>query len=183
MQISEKIRAIPVRLKIWIMILIVTTLIAGLAFGLVQQALRQSANDPQTQLAEDLTNAYNSGAQPQDLIPSGQSDITTSLAPFAAVYDGSGKPLVASGQINKQSPTLPSGVFDYVSKHSQENFTWQPTKDFRAALVVKKANSGYIMVGRSFREVEMRENNLQLITLVGWAATLVLSLIALTILF
>jgi hypothetical protein len=40
-------------LKYWLLIVIIVTGICGLIYGVVQQDIRQGANDPQIQMAED----------------------------------------------------------------------------------------------------------------------------------
>jgi len=44
-------------LKAWVPLAVVATVMAGMVYGVAQQVLRQSANDPQIQLAGDVADA------------------------------------------------------------------------------------------------------------------------------
>ena len=160
----------------WFILVVAITGLAGLSYALAQQILRQSANDPQIQLAEDGARALATGAEPQSIVPADpQVDIATSLAPFVIVYDDSSKPIASSGQLDGSTPTPPTGVFDYVRAHGQERVTWQPRSDVRVASVMVRftgQKSGFILASRSLRETENRVSTL--IPLVLLASTAIL---------
>jgi hypothetical protein len=146
---------------------------------LVQQDIRQTANDPQISIAEDLSVALSSGdARPQDIVPPGQTvDISTSLDPYVIIYDASGTVLASSATLGGQTPTVPSGVFTSVAQHGEDRFTWQPRVGVRNAVVVDawsgSGASGFILVGRSMREVEIREDNILHIAELAWILGLI----------
>lgn len=169
------------------------TLVCGLVYATVQQNYRQSLNDPQIQMAEDAAAQLDGGAAPDAVVPNtAKVNMAASLAPWLAVYDSSGQPIVSSGYLNNAMPSLPSGVFatstwkqyaeDRIAMQIPSNetrFTWQPQPDVRQAVVLVAASNGkYVAAGRNMREVEDREQVLTLMVAIGWATTIVASFIA-----
>lgn len=172
-------RAISI-LKHWLPLAAVTTALCGLVYVAVQQGLRQSANDPQIQMAEDAATALGAGETVESLLPTTKIDIAHSLAPFLIVFDDAGKPVASSGLLHDQLPTLPGGVLDYVSTHGEDRITWQPESGVRIAAVVTNytgATPGFVLAGRSLREVEKREAQAQFEAGAAWLAALGVSLI------
>ena len=173
-------------LKYWLLIAAIVTGLSGLLYAAVQQDLRQSANDPQIQMAEDTAAKLADGQQVQNVVPAEKVDIANSLAPYIIVFDATGKPIASSVQLNGQTPTIPSGVFDYVRQNGEDRITWQPQSGVRRAIVVtqfKGPNSGFVLAGRSLREVEIREDDIMHLILLGWIAILLVTLLATAILF
>lgn len=165
---------------------VVITGLSGLIYAVVQQDIRQSANDPQIQMAEDTAAQLANGQQPQNVVPSEKVDIANSLAPYIIVFDAGGKPIASSALLNGQTPTISSGVFDYVKQHGEDRITWQPQPGVRSAIVVtqfKGPNPGFVLAGRSLREVEIREDNILNLVLLGWIAILVITLPATILIF
>ena len=117
-------------------------------------------------MAEDAATALSSNAPVQSVIPPGAVDIAASLAPYVVVYDASGRPIAGNGFLNGTLPSLPSGVFDSVRAQGGEDwFSWQPRPGVRSAVVVDQitsAQGGFVMVGRSLREAEIRVDELTL---------------------
>lgn len=172
-------------LKYWLLIAIIISGLCGIFYAVIQQDIRQGANDPQIQMAEDAAAQLGSGQQVRDVVPAEKVDIATSLAPYIIVFDSTGKPIASSAQLNGQTPTIPSGVFDYVRQIGEDRITWQPQPGVRSAIVVtqfKGVNSGFVVAGRSLREVEIREDNTLQITLIGWIAMLFITFVATAIL-
>jgi hypothetical protein len=173
-------------LKYWLLIAAIVTGLSGLLYAAVQQDLRQSANDPQIQMAEDTAAKLADGQQVQNVVPAEKVDIANSLAPYIIVFDATGKPIASSVQLDGQTPTIPSGVFDYVRQNGEDRITWQPQSGVRSAIVVtqfKGPNPGFILAGRSLREVEIREDNIMHLIFLGWIAILLVTLLATAILF
>ena len=172
---------------IWLSALIIITAIFGTIHFALQQDIRMSANDPQIEIAEDLASQLSSGQAPETLIPPGsESDILKTLSPHAIVFDNSGKPIVSSASLNSQIPVPPAGVFDWVRKHGEDRITWQPLKGVREAIVVlpysSQRTSGFVLAGRSLREIEKREDKVLWETSAAWAfSVIILSLSALLI--
>ncbi len=164
----------------WLPLGVTIILLGGLMHVAVQQNYRQSANDPQIQIAEDIAAALTSGsASPESIVsPSPTADMTSSLSPFLVLYSATGTPLGGSAALDGKLPTLPDGVLDYAKEHSENRLTWQPKDSFRVAAVITKftgATEGYVLVGRSLKEVEVREKQLLEMTVVGILVSLLLS--------
>ena len=147
-------------LKSWLSLAFAIVAMSGLIYLTVQQVLRQGANDPQIQLSEDFAASLTSSKAPSGEFPAQQVEISTSLAPFVMIFDDNGKVLVSNALLDGKTPQYPLGVFDYVRQHGQDRVTWQPREGVRHATVVTRysgpAGSGFVVAGRSLREVEDR---------------------------
>src|SRR5579863_5948362 len=156
-------------IKYWLLTAIIICGLCFIYYAVIQQEMRSNANDPQIQMAEDGATQLASGQQVQTVVPAQKVDIATSLAPYIIIFDDSGKPIASSAQLDGQIPTIPSGVFDYVRQHGEDRISWQPRPGVRSAIVVtqfKGPNSGFVVAGRSLREVEIREDDALHITLI-----------------
>ena len=165
---------------LWLPIAIVATALTLLVYVGLQQNYRQSANDPQIQWAEDTAAALNTGSTPQSQVSSQVVNIATSLAPFTIITDENGKILASSATLAGKTPVPPQGVLDN-AKSSENRLTWEPQPNLRFATVVvhySGKTSGYVISGRSLREVENRVNDLGTMTLWDYAAFMVVSFIA-----
>ena len=107
-----------------------------------------------------------------------------SPAPFIIAYDDQGKPLASQARLNGGIPVLPAGVFDYVRQHGEERVSWQPilgtTRGVRIAAVVERiggAHPGFVLAGRSLREVEAREAQVQQMAGLTWIGMIALIVI------
>lgn len=170
-------------LRLFLPIAFVLTTISGLIYISVQQALRQGANDPQIQIAQDLADNLQNGKIAQDLVGA-QVDLRKSLATFVIVFDDSGKPIAASAMLDGRIPTPPVGVFTYTKQNKQDRITWEPKPNVREAAVLVRfegSNPGFVLVGRSLSEVEKRESSLALQVELGLTASLLGSLVILII--
>src|SRR5579871_6624616 len=90
-------------LTYWLALLLVgygIVLFTGLA---VQQNYRQTANDPQLQLAEDAAAAWQAGQQPKNIVPATTVDTSQSLAPFVTIINNQRQVLAS----NALEPSLP----------------------------------------------------------------------------
>lgn len=165
-------------LKKWLPLAISITVLSGMMYVSVQQNYRQSANDPQIQVAEDLAGALAAGAQ-QLSLPNTKVDVATTLSTYVMIFDGAGKQLYSSALLGGKDPVIPAGVLAAAKAKGTNMITWQPKAGVRSAIVVKyfvgTNKPGYVMVGRSLREVEKRINNLTYMIGAGWLAALVLS--------
>lgn len=171
--------------RYWLPIAILATGLAWLPYVVGQQVLRQSANDPQIQMAQDIAAKLENGQQIQQVMPSEKVDIAKSLAPYIIIFDTNGKPVASSALLNGQTPTIPAGVFADVRQTGEDRITWQPQPDVRSAIVVTQFRGptpGFVLVGRSLREVEQRESGIMLLFLLAWATLLLTTLLA-TVLF
>jgi hypothetical protein len=163
-------------IKNWLPLAIATAGLCGLVYLAVQQSLRISANDPQIQMAEDAVSALDAGTSVDSIVPGSKVELSTSLAPFIIVFDDSGNVVGSSATLHGVTPNYPTGVLDYTRKNGEDRVTWQPENGIRMATVVARYNHGFVMAGRSLREVEIRISNLEkicgLTMLLIWAATL-----------
>src|SRR5262250_2374188 len=99
-------------LRHYLPLALVITAFCGLAYLVGQQVLRQLANDPQLQLAQDTAARLAAGEPLASVVPTATLDVGRSQAPFTIVYDDQGKVLAATGQLHGQPPALPAGVLD-----------------------------------------------------------------------
>ena len=165
-----------IRLFKYICLFAIVTLIFGTIYLVAQQNYRQSANDPQIQLAEDAALVLNHGVALQ-WTASSQIDAGASLAPFIALFSATGTPVTSSGLIGGQMPALPSGVFDFVKAHGEDRVTWQTPSGLRFAAVVVPFKNGYVLAARSLRETEIREGKLNAMVGLPYAASVILMLV------
>lgn len=171
-------------LRIWAPIATVTILLSGLIYISVQQDLRQSANDPQIQIAQDLAQSLQNGKTSQEIIGQTQVDLSKSLATFIIIFDDNGKPVASQAVLDGRIPTTPKGVFEYTKKNKQDKITWEPKPKVREAAVLVRfegSNPGFVLVGRSLSEVEKRISALEMQVKLGLIATLLGSLVLIII--
>ena len=156
----------------------IVTVVFGTIYATVQQNYRQSANDPQVQMAEDTANFLSNGGQIQQLATIyPQVNFAKSLAPFLIMYDEQGKVVLSTGNMDNVVPTPPTGVFIFTKLNGENRLTWQPRNDVRIASVIVpylyQNSSGFILAGRNLREVEFRENHLTLMVFAGWILSVI----------
>jgi hypothetical protein len=173
-------------LRHWLLVAIVVTGLVGLLYATVQQDIRQGANDPQIQMAEDAAAKLAGGQSVQNVVPSEKVDIAASLAPYLIIFDANGNPIASSAQLDGQIPTIPQGVFDSVRQKGEDRITWQPQTGVRSAIVVTQftgSTSGFVVAGRSLREVEKHEDGLLQILEAGWVVMMLVTFVATALLF
>jgi hypothetical protein len=149
----------------------VITVVMGVQYMNVQQSYRSGANDPQIQMAEDITTDIKQGHSIGPHLKDDTVDLSKSLSPFFILYDNNGKPIQSSALLNGQIPQLPAGVLDYAKVHDDDRITWQPGPGVRLATVIKRTGASpvaFVAVGRSLKEVEVRESNLRTTVASGW---------------
>ena len=85
--------------------------------------------------------------------------------------------------LNGETPTLPQGAFDFTQAYHpvtapmgiESRFTWQPAPGVRSAVVLlhfsSQSATGYVLAGRSLREVEIREQKLSSYVGMCWLLT------------
>jgi hypothetical protein len=182
---SEKITVQKVThiFKKWLIVALVTSAFCCLVYAAVQQSLRQGANDPQIQMAEDIASQMENGGTTASVMSANPVNLGHSLATFVILFNNQGTQIASSAQLHGQNPQLPGGVLDYVRQHGEDRLTWQPEPGVRIAAVVtgfSGANPGFVLVGRSLREVERRIDQITLFCGVTWLLTLGLAVIILT---
>jgi hypothetical protein len=158
---------------------VLLTITLGAVYGIGQQILRQSANDPQIQLAEDWADQIVSGTSPISINMGAFIDPNHSLAPFGIAYDQDGN--IANSSVTAPTTMLqPGGVLSAVdaAPGHELRFTWQPVSGTRFATVIKRAVFGdktyYVLAARNLREVDRRVDNLAFVTFSTWVAGILL---------
>jgi len=131
-------------------------------------------------MAEDAAAALAAGRTPESVLPVARVEISTSLAPFMVIYSEAGEPLASSGLLHGAAPLLPSGVFDFTHQNGEDRISWQPESGVRIAAMVVASGGvqpGFVLAGRSLREVEKRESQIEQITGLAWLVTIAVSLV------
>lgn len=159
----------------WLPFAATVTLMSILIYAVTQQNYRLTANDPQTEMAEDAATALNNGADPKSIIASGPvAEMSKSFSPFVVIYDKAGNMAAGNVTLNGKPLTLPAGVLDYIQKNGSDMVSWQPQPDVRDAMVGIRAAKGYtVIAGRSLHKVEERINKLGQQVLFGWFVSLI----------
>jgi hypothetical protein len=166
-------------IRSWLPLATGITLVFFAIYGAVQQNYRSSADDPQVQIARDTANSLAQQANPLNLIPPTPVDIADSLATFTMLYDVQDHLLGTNALLDDQAPEVPNGVIDTARENGENRVSWQPKPGVRSAIVAVASpgpDGGVVIVGRSLREVEKREQNLGVSLMVGWAVTLLATL-------
>lgn len=155
----------------WFALATVWTLAAGAIVLVQHQVLRQQADEPQVQLAEDAARRLAGGSDALAVVPPGAPvEIEASLAPWLAIYDARGAPLSGNGRYQGNAPMLPGGAFEFARSHHGHRLSWQPRPGVRQALVIVPVrNAGFVVAGRSLRVIEQRKLQVLQLMAVVWA--------------
>lgn len=159
---------------VWISLFVLMTACLGLTYATGHQILRQGANDPIIQISEDTVAFLTTGKPMPSTAFTPVVDMAKSLSPYFIIYDDSGNPIGSTGLLDGKVPTVPPGVFAYAKEHGQNRITWQPRPGVRSAIVVTHVNAGmggFVLAGRSLREVEKREDQILFFTVATWIAS------------
>jgi len=162
--------------KAYLPLAIAITLICGIIYVSLQQNYRLNLYYPQVQVAEDGAKLLENGRSLLSVVQNEKVDIAESLALFTTVYDNERKVVASSAQLGDETPTVPTGVFDYVDKHGEDRITWQPKEGVRIATIIVKSKDGYVLAGRNMREGESLIIHLGWNILIGWAITMSVTL-------
>ena len=167
--------------KFWIVLSVATTFLSLLILITAHQTLRQGANDPQIQLAEDLAAKLLRGMDTDQLVEGEKVNPVKSLDIITIIYSAQEEPIYSSAILDGKTPELPKGVLEHARNQEIHKLTWQPKDTVRIATVIKyfKGESeGYVLVGRSLKEVELRKEMVLHQAILGWAGTLVATFMA-----
>ena len=147
-------------------------------YFVAQQIIRQSANNPQIQMSEDLAYSLSNGQNYDSLLFNNKINPELSLSPFTIIYDIKGKVLSSDVDSSIQLSALPSDVFNYAQENTEDSFTWQPKSNLRIAAVVTeyigKKGGGFVLVGRSLKTVENLESFIEEVICAAWVGSLLL---------
>ncbi len=152
---------------------LLVTILSGLIYVSVQQSHRSGANDPQLQIARDISGRLKNNKAIDQLMAGDTVEISKSLAVFIVLYDMNGEPIRSNGLLDGKLPQIPKGVFDFTRRHGEDAISWQPRRGVRMATVVESVQAGeigFVAVGRSLQEVEKRVGSLTTMILIGWLA-------------
>lgn len=177
-------------LKKWLPIAFICTVFALTVDVAIQQNYRQSANDPQIQLAEDDAVLLSQGASTESFDTKNKIDIASSLSPFVIIYNDSynSEPIASSAILDGTIPQAYVGSLATARYFGENRITWEPKNGVRIAAVIKHFTnkttgaSGYVLGGRNLREVEKRETNLTYLVGLGWLASTFGSLLLISLL-
>ena len=160
-------------LRRWLPLAVAATVLAGTGYAIAQQVLRQGANDPQVQLAEDAAARLRAGAGAGEVVPAGEVDVASSLSSWILVYGPDRRLIAGSARLDGRPAEYPISVFDNAPPGGRrDEVTWQPRPGVRSATVVVGFRGGWVVAGRSLRLVEERVDTLLGLALAGWLATL-----------
>lgn len=157
-------------LRIFIPFAIVLTMVSAMVYGAGQHILRQLANDPQIQIAEDAAIALASLTKPPQLPPQ-KIDMVKSLAPYLVLYNDRGQAVVGNVQLDGRVPVPPKGLLDAARAGQMNIATWEPRRGVRHAAVIARVDGerkGFVLAGRSLREVEKRIGNFAVQVIFIW---------------
>jgi hypothetical protein len=168
-----------IALLLWLPAAVAVTVGVGAAYAIGQQVLRSDANDPQVQIAEDAAAALTNGASPHAVVNGPTVDLAHSLGTSVTVLDPSDHVAASSAMLNGRVPLPPSGALRAADGGDANTVTWQPQAGVRQAAVIVsyhgRSGAGTVLVSRSLRLVEERENALLLLSMVGWLASLLVA--------
>ncbi len=165
-------------LKAWLPFAVTISAFCLLVYAAVQQAYRQSADDPQIQMANDAMAALSSGHQADLLLPATKVSIAESLAPFLIFYDSSGNEIASSAVLDGQTPALPAGVLESTKQIGENRISWQPRAGVRIATVIVSSKDGFVLAGRNMREIEQREAQVSTFAGITWVVAMLGTLAA-----
>lgn len=168
-------------LRLWLPSAAVAVVLSVVVYVAVQQSIRQAANDPLVQLSEDAIARLEAGQSPKLFLGSAPVEVSKNVAVWAIVYDDAGATIASLATLDGASIAIPAEVLDWTRAHGQDRLTWQPRAGVRAAIVVTRyqtaKGAGFVVVGRSLREIEYRERGVLLICAAGLLLSLVVSLV------
>ncbi len=157
----------------WIPLAALATASSFVIYAAVQQVGRQTADEPQVQLARGAAAAVGAGQQPASVTGNTAVAIERSLAPWVTIVAEDGRVVSSSGRLHGAMSTVPTGVLDHARVDGEQRVTWQPEAGVRmATIVVHNRGGGFAVAGRSLTESELRTGLYRRLILAGWLATL-----------
>lgn len=155
--------------------------IALMTYAAFQQPYRHAADYPQIDMAAEAAYALNHGARVEDIVPPQAIDMRHSLAPYVMVFDDAGNPVQGSARLDGRIPIPPADAFGFARRNAPEHrFTWEPVGGVRTAAVLRHYggpdSGGFVLVGRSLRDVESRIASTTRLVVRFWVGSLLLLL-------
>jgi hypothetical protein len=155
--------------------------LAMLAYLLVQQCLRLSADDLPAALAESTVSQLDRGVAPDQALPPDRIELTHSLSPFVLVFDASGQLVTSSAILEGQAPRYPLGALESARARGENRVTWQPEAGVRLATVARPWSGGFVVAGQSLQLTEQHIDTVGARCLAGWLATEALIAVAVAV--
>lgn len=118
----------------------VITVIMAVMYVVVQH-YRTMANDPQAQIARDISAKVRQGKSIEHVFQADIIDTGYSLSPFVALYNTAGTAVKSTGYLHGNMAQPSRGVFGEAMKNGEYRITWQPQHNIRVALIVSCINS------------------------------------------
>ncbi|WP_456846442.1 hypothetical protein [Cellulomonas sp. P5_C6] len=166
---------------LWIPAAAAVTVAAALGYGVGQNVLRSSANDPQVQLSSDAAARLSAGDSPASVTGGPTVDLATDLGAAVTVVARDGAILASGSRLDGEPAAPPQGALDAATAH-QNVVTWQPRPGVRMAAVItawsSPQGSGTVVATRSLRPVEQRVDQLTALVAAGWLAGLAATAVA-----
>lgn len=165
----------------WLPIGIVVTLMSFMVYGVAQQTIRLGANSEPMALAQDAADQIVRGAPAKAVIPKENVDMATTLLPYLIVYDDRGSIQATNVVLDGKVPEIPAGVLMSARERKEDNVTWQPKSGVRSAAVIVRFvgdQPGFVLAGKSLREVENLTDKLLIDVVIGWVVTMMATLLA-----
>jgi hypothetical protein len=156
------------------------TIIFLLVYTDVQQSYRMQANDPQIQMAEDISGRLASGTPLTSILKPDSIDLGQSSSLFVEIYDAQGKLVSSTASLHGHFPEMPAGVLESARKNREDRITWEPRHGIRLASIIcysENPLASFVVVGRSLKETEVRIANIGDLTLICWLLCIALILI------
>lgn len=167
----------------WLVFVFLLTFTCMLTYVVMQQSLRLGANELPKQFASDAVIQLENGENPAILFSKNKIDISKSPDTFVMVFDNNQNLVSSSATMGGKQLSYPKGVLDYVAHNGEDRVTWQTTAGLRFASVAMKYNHGYVVTARSLSFTESLIDTLGKLILMAWAACLICSAIAVTVIY
>ncbi len=170
----------------WLPFAATIIVLSGMIYCAAWNNYRSNANDPQVQIAEDVVIAIGQGQPADGLVPAlGTTELGSTLSPFLMVFNATGTIIGSSISVDGKNPELAESVLAVAKTEGQNRTTWEPKVGVRAAVVIMpykdSTGEGFVVAGRSLREVDARAKmvlmEIVIGTIAGLAVTLILMLL------
>lgn len=171
----KRLQDLPLWISLFLILATIVTLLCGLVFITAQQIHRQSANDPQIQISEDMANYLSHSKDITSVMPKSEVDISKSLVWFVMDFNDNGEVKATNAKLDGQTPVVPKGVLDHAKQKGQHRVTWEPKEGVRIATVITSYDGGSLLIGRSLRETDSRIMMLHKKVTLAWLTTLAIT--------
>jgi len=141
-------------------------------FVIMRQTGRLKINRPLVAMIDEAIVKLGKGAEITSVIPRKNIDMTLDNEEYMIIINERGEVAAGSIRLEGITPIPPKGVLDYAKDRGINRVAWQPKKGIRSAIVVKPYPHGWILAGRSLKEVETEEKNWMKVLGIFWAGTM-----------